>query len=793
MKQISIKSKLFLIILSVIITISLIMSIQSVSTIKSVSNTNIEKYRQEAYKTKKNELENYVSVALNTIDTFYQRGSKQKIKEEVQFILKAHSSQLFELIQRMYNANKDTLSEEELKSKIKFIVNSSRYGKSGYFWINDLDAVIIDHPIKPRLNGKNLYNFKDKGGKKIFKEFAAVCKANNEGFVDYVWPKPGFDNPQAKVSYVKLFKPYGWVIGTGAYVDDVTSKLQKEALQSIENMRYGKNGYFWINSMDSKMIMHPMKPSLNGKDLSNVKDPNGVYLFNEMVKVCQNSSNGGLVKYAWAKPGKDKPQPKFSYVKEFKGWNWVVGTGAYVDDIEDKIIVMKEETASKINAIVISFVIESIISILIIMFIVNIITNRVIITPLKRFEHGIISFFKYLNKESTSIEHLDDSSNDEIGKMSKVINDNIIKTKKTIDEDENLIESAKHTMIRVQNGWYSETITATTSNHSLEEFKNGVNKMILATKQHFIDINKILEEYAHLDYRNSLEIDNIEKGGVFDLLVKDINILKDSITKTLIENKQNGMTLQNSSNLLLSNVDTLNIASSEAAVGLEKTSASLEEITENISNNTNTVIKMANYGNNVKDSVTSGQALAKETTVAMDAINAQVSAINEAISVIDQISFQTNILSLNAAVEAATAGESGKGFAVVAQEVRNLASRSADAANDIKTLVENATVKANDGKSIADEMIDGYTVLNDAITKTLELISDVEMSSKEQQHGIEQINDSVAQLDRQTQKNASVATHTKDIAVQTQSIAQDIVDDTNEKEFIGKDKVKAKA
>ncbi|MFX4232112.1 methyl-accepting chemotaxis protein, partial [Aliarcobacter butzleri] len=92
--------------------------------------------------------------------------------------------------------------------------------------------------------------------------------------------------------------------------------------------------------------------------------------------------------------------------------------------------------------------------------------------------------------------------------------------------------------------------------------------------------------------------------------------------------------------------------------------------------------------------------------------NNQVNLINEAIGVIDNIAFQTNILSLNAAVEAATAGEAGKGFAVVAGEVRNLASRSAEAAREIKTIVENATSKANQGKSIATNMIEGYKELN---------------------------------------------------------------------------------
>ena len=108
--------------------------------------------------------------------------------------------------------------------------------------------------------------------------------------------------------------------------------------------------------------------------------------------------------------------------------------------------------------------------------------------------------------------------------------------------------------------------------------------------------------------------------------------------------------------------------------------------------------------------------------------------INDSISVIDQIAFQTNILSLNAAVEAATAGEAGKGFAVVAAEVRNLASRSAEAAKEIKAIVENATSKANQGKDIANNMIDGYKQLNQNISQTINLISDIEMSSKNHCH-----------------------------------------------------------
>ena len=141
---------------------------------------------------------------------------------------------------------------------------------------------------------------------------------------------------------------------------------------------------------------------------------------------------------------------------------------------------------------------------------------------------------------------------------------------------------------------------------------------------------------------------------------------------------------------------------------------------------------MAQFANKVIVSVEEGNKLAKQTTQSMEEINEQVTAINAAIGVIDQIAFQTNILSLNAAVEAATAGEAGKGFAVVAQEVRNLASRSAEAAKEIKTLVENANSKTNDGKIISDKMIHGYTALNENINKTIELINHVESASREQ-------------------------------------------------------------
>ena len=206
----------------------------------------------------------------------------------------------------------------------------------------------------------------------------------------------------------------------------------------------------------------------------------------------------------------------------------------------------------------------------------------------------------------------------------------------------------------------------------------------------------------------------------------------------------------------------------------------------NIRNNTENIAKMAKYSNEIIKASASGEALANETTNAMDEINSKVSMVNDAISVIDQIAFQTNILSLNAAVEAATAGEAGKGFAVVAQEVRNLATRSAEAANEIKRIVQLATSKTKEGSEIANSMIEGYTSLNENISITLDLIQNVTTASKEQSVGMVQINDAVNNLDQITQKNAQSASEANEIAKQTLKISNEIIEQVNSKEFDGK-------
>jgi methyl-accepting chemotaxis protein len=403
-----------------------------------------------------------------------------------------------------------------------------------------------------------------------------------------------------------------------------------------------------------------------------------------------------------------------------------------------------------------------------------------LLSPIKILENGLNDFFSYLKGEKDNVSMLNIKTNDEFGNMAKKIDIEIDSVKVSLEKDKELIEDVKSVVNKIKDGTLNVKVEKKTTNKSLNELRDILNEMIETISENVnSDINSILkslEEYSNFNFVNNVP-------NADGKISKGLNNLNEMINKMLQENYRLGQVLEENARNLLDNVDTLNTSSNQTAASLEESSASLEEITATIVETTQNISQMAENSNILKNSIANGQSLAKNTVESMNEINDQTNAIAEAITVIDQIAFQTNILSLNAAVEAATAGEAGKGFAVVAQEVRNLASRSAEAAKEIKDLVENATNKTEIGKKNADEMINGYIILNENINKTSELISQIESASKEQREGIEQINDTVSKLDTRTQENANVASHTKQISIDTSNIAKNIIENLSDKQF----------
>ena len=415
--------------------------------------------------------------------------------------------------------------------------------------------------------------------------------------------------------------------------------------------------------------------------------------------------------------------------------------------------------------------------------------SRNINKSLNNFQIGLDSFFSFLNNETTTVNLLDDKNNDEFGNMAKTININIKKAQENIIKDKELIDNTTKVANDIKSGYLTSRITKDSNSEQLNELKNVINEMLENLNTNISGILVVLKSYANYNYKTKVSEESIS-GEILELC-KNINIVGNTVTKMLVDSKTIGLGLQDSANILVANVKTLTTNANTTAASLEETAAAIEEITATVVRNNESINEMTKYSTNVINAVKIGEELAHKTTTAMDELSSQVISINESIVLIDQIAFQTNILSLNAAVEAATAGEAGKGFAVVAAEVRNLASRSAEVAREIKNLVQNATIKANYGKEIANNMLNGYTTLNENIQNTVTLINNVSTASREQQSGIQQINDSVNQLDQQTQQIAMISSTTQEIAQETNEIAIDIVRNSDEKEFEGKNSIKA--
>jgi methyl-accepting chemotaxis protein len=745
-----------------------------------LSSENIKEFKKRAYDEKKKELQNYSDMAQRVIQSYYERSSKDKIQNEVRAYIDEQSDYMFSIINKQYEIYKDEMSEDDLKELIINIVKSSRYGRSGYIWINDFDYKMVMHPIKPEFNNKKFINTPKVPFVQLGVD-ALKKSGKNREYIQYSFYSPSSKKYLHKASVVQVFKPFNWILGTGDYIDNVTTHMKKEALKAIKQMRYGDNGYFWVNSMDYKMIMHPIKPEFDNKKFINTPKVPFVQLGVDALKKSKGINE--FIEYSFLTPATGEYSHKLSIVTHFKPWGWMIGTGVYTNYIDQAILQKEQNVQEKITSIIINSSIMATILIIVMLTLISFLSNEMITKPIVEFQGGLLKFFKYLNKEESEIPYLNESGGSEISTMAKTVNQNVLKTKSLIEQDEKLIQEVKSIVEKIKNGDLTREVKNSTDNQTLQELKLIFNDMLKTIASNVDgDINKItmaLDKYKDLDF--TYKIDN-PTGEIS----KGLNDLIEIINKLFISNYKNGNLLQKNANTLALSVDDLSTTSKVQNRSLDTTNSAIKNIKYHISGTVSSISSVTSCSQNLLKSIQDGKNLATLTVDDMNSINSQTNAIADAIKIIDKITLQTNILSLNAAVEASTAGEAGKGFSVVANEVRNLARQTAEASKKIQQLVESATIKTHTGKINADQMIQGYNKIYNGIENTNQIIEDIATYLTKQDRSIKDIDGAIEVLKNSTQNNTLVANQTASIAKSTSSIAKVIVDETNEVKFIGK-------
>jgi methyl-accepting chemotaxis protein len=555
-------------------------------------------------------------------------------------------------------------------------------------------------------------------------------------------------------------------------------EAKQRAISGIRNIRYDNGtGYVWINDTGApypKMVMHPTVPALDGKVLD---DPNfncalgkKENLFKAFVNVCREKGEG-YVDYLWPKPTKDgltSEQPKLSYVRLIPEWNWIVGTGIYVDDaIPDAIEKAKldigkmrydkgtgyfwiNDTGAPYPKMVMHPTVPAL-------------DGKVLDDPnfncaLGKKENLFKAFVDVCQEKGEGyVDYLwpkptKDGLTSEQPKLSYVRLFEplgwVIGTGAYIDSID-LAVMEKTQAVKDQIRSFLIKIALIVAGVSIMGFF-GLWMMARRITKPLYDCTTYANELGSGNLKAVIEINSTDEVGQ---LAQSLRLMGENLLAS-IENVS--VTSQ-----------AISAGASDQASSLEEISASLEELAAMTRQNAEGAKEGDSLILKTHDTVQQANADMIRLRGSMQEISNASNETQRIVKTIDEIAFQTNLLALNAAVEAARAGEAGAGFAVVATEVRSLSMRAADAARDTADLIAGTVLKIEEGNRLTMSTEKVFSSVADDISRVKELMSDINIASNEQANGIEQVNLAVANINTVTQQNMA---HVENLVASTERL-----------------------
>ena len=514
---------------------------------------------------------------------------------------------------------------------------------------------------------------------------------------------------------VKVFEAYHTLETSGAMTRAAAQKL---AMDAIRPMRYQADGYFMITDMNQNMVMHPIRPEMDGTSQVDLKDPNGTFIIAEFNKVV-NAHGKGFVDYLWPKPGFEEPVLKYTHVHGFKPWGWVVGTGVYGDDLD----AMFWKNATLLGSVMLAGLL------------ITLGTAWVVVRGIAAPVNALTGVMGRLASGDNTVDVPALDRRDEIGEMARAVL---------------VFKEAAAEKVRLE-GENEQARGAAEAERS----RNEADKARKAEEDH-VAISALAEGLSalangDLTYRIAAPF-----APEAQRLKDDFNRTAEQLQETMatISGAIGGM--RSGTSEVSQAADDLSRRTEQQAASLEETAAALDEITATVKTTADGAHKAQEVTNQARHGAEKSGAVVREAVAAMAQIEKSSQQIGQIIGVIDEIAFQTNLLALNAGVEAARAGEAGKGFAVVASEVRALAQRSAEAAKEIKELISTSSQQVEQGVDLVGQTGAALEKIVAQVTEITSLVTEIAASAREQSTGLGEVNSAVNQMDQVTQQNAAM-------------------------------------